>query len=60
MGEISRGYLKVNDSRSKLKDKQVDFMFNPTEYSVSKNNKWELKANKSGNTPNLAAGTRAS
>src|SRR5437867_1300711 len=26
-------------------------MFNPTEYSITKTNKWEPKANKSGNVP---------
>ena len=51
MGQLFHGYLEVNDAKSSLNGQKVDFMFNPTEYSISKANKWEPKANKSGNVP---------
>ena len=49
MGLPTRGKLVVQEGA--LTDKAVEFMFNPTEYSISKANKWELKAAKSGNVP---------
>jgi len=49
MGQPTRGKLVVQEGAQK--DQAVEFMFNPTEYSISKANKWELKANKSGNVP---------
>jgi len=51
MAQTFRGYLEVNDPKSSLKGQKVDFMFNPTEYSISKTNRWDPKANKSGNVP---------
>ncbi len=51
MGKLFNGYLKVNDPRSGLNGQKVEFMFNPSEYSIAKSNKWEMKANKSGNVP---------
>jgi hypothetical protein len=51
MGQLFRGHLEVNQKGATLNGKKVDFMFNPTEYSIVKNNKWEAKANKSGNVP---------
>ena len=51
MGQLFHGYLEVNQAGASLNGQKVDFMFNPTEYSVSKSNKWESKANKSGNVP---------
>lgn len=42
---------KIVPQEGALKDRAVDFMFNPSEYSISKSNKWEMKANKSGNVP---------
>ena len=51
MGQLFRGHLEVNQAGASLNGQRVDFMFNPTEYSISKNNKWENKANKSGNVP---------
>jgi hypothetical protein len=49
MGLPSRGKLVAQEGS--LKDTSVDFMFNPTEYSISKANKWENKGNKSANVP---------
>ena len=49
MGQPVRGRLEVKEGS--LTGHKVEFMFNPTEYSISKANKWELKANKSGNVP---------
>lgn len=49
MGQTTKGRLVVQEGAQK--DQAVEFMFNPTEYSISKSNKWELKANKSGNVP---------
>ena len=51
MGQPTRGKLTVVQDGASLKDQSVEFMFNPTEYSVSKSNKWEMKAAKSGNVP---------
>ena len=51
MGQLSKAKLVVVEKGSLLHDTAVVFMFNPTEYSVSKSNKWELKGNKSGNVP---------
>ena len=51
MGQLFRGHLEVNQQGASLNGQKIDFMFNPTEYSVSKTNKWEPKANKSGNVP---------
>ena len=51
MGQLFSGQLEVNQAGSSLKGQFVKFMFNPTEYSISKSNKWENKANKSGNVP---------
>jgi hypothetical protein len=51
MGQLIRGHLEVNEQGATLNHQRVDFMFNPTEYAISKTNKWEPKANKSGNVP---------
>src|SRR5438105_6065684 len=51
MGQLSKAKLMVVEKASSLDGTSVEFMFNPTEYSVSKSNKWELKGNKSGNVP---------
>jgi nucleoid-associated protein YgaU len=49
MGQPTRGRLVAQEGSEE--NKAVEFMFNPTEYSISKSNKWDLKANKSGNVP---------
>ena len=49
MGVPTRGRLIAQEGS--LKGKFVDFMFNPTEYTIQKTNKWETKGNKSGNVP---------
>ena len=54
MGQPVRGRLEVKEGS--LTGHKVEFMFNPGEYSISKANKWELKANKSGNVPNWEFG----
>jgi Contractile injection system tube protein/LysM domain len=51
MGQLFRGHLEVNQQGATLNGQKVDFMFNPTEYAISKSNRWEPKANKSGNVP---------
>ena len=51
MGQLFSGQLEVNQAGATLNGQSVKFMFNPTEYSISKSNKWENKANKSGNVP---------
>jgi contractile injection system tube protein len=52
MGQPTRGKLVVQEGSLEGKSEgTVEFMFNPTEYSISKSNKWDLKANKSGNVP---------
>jgi len=51
MGQLFHGHLEVNQSGASLNGQKVEFMFNPTEYSVAKTNRWEAKANKSGNVP---------
>lgn len=48
---LFQAYLEVTQSESSLNKKRVNFMFNPTEYSVSKSNKWNAKTDKSGNVP---------
>ncbi len=49
MGQLIRGRLVVEEGS--LQGQSVEFMFNPTEYTISKSNQWNLKANKSGNVP---------
>jgi contractile injection system tube protein/LysM domain-containing protein len=49
MGLPTRGQLMAQEGS--LKGKFVAFMFNPTEYSIAKANKWENKGNKSSNVP---------
>ena len=49
MAQLSRGKIVAQEGSNK--DKSVDFMFNPTEYSIAKTNKWENKGNKSANVP---------
>jgi hypothetical protein len=46
-----KGRLEVQEGS--LKGSAVEFMFNPTEYSISKSNTWNTKANKGGNVPQL-------
>jgi hypothetical protein len=49
MSSLARG--KIEASEGSLKGQPVEFMFNPTEYGISKRNTWTLRANKSGNVP---------
>ena len=51
MGQLFRAHLEVDQPESSLNGKKVEFMFNPTEYSISKTNKWNAKTDKSGNVP---------
>jgi hypothetical protein len=51
MNRPIRGYLEVNEAESSLHGKRVEFMFNPTEYAITKSNRWTTNANKSGNVP---------
>jgi hypothetical protein len=51
MGQLFKGHIEVNQQGASLNGQKVEFMFNPGEYSIAKNNKWEPKANKSGNVP---------
>jgi hypothetical protein len=52
MGQLFKGHLEVNQQGASLNGQKVEFMFNPGEYQVSKSNRWEMHANKSGNVPN--------
>jgi hypothetical protein len=55
MGQLFQGRLEVQEGA--LKGEAVDFMFNPTEYSISKSNTWNIpKANKGGNVGPLEFG----
>ncbi len=49
MGSLARG--KIQACEGSLRGQPVEFMFNPTEYGISKRNSWNLRANKSGNVP---------
>lgn len=52
MGQPIRGCLIVIEGELKDKaDGRLDFMFNPTQYGVSKRNNWSAKPNKSSNVP---------
>jgi Contractile injection system tube protein len=52
MGELSKGRLVVaKDAKTNDESKAIEFMFNPTEYSISKTNAWTTKANKGKNVP---------
>jgi len=57
MAELSKGRLVVvvvaKDGTSKEDDesKAIDFMFNPTEYTISKTNSWKPTGNKGKNVP---------
>lgn len=46
---FERGTLKATEGE--LTGTTIKFMFNPTEYSVSKSNQWSAKANKGKNVP---------
>src|SRR5438552_3729002 len=54
MGQLTKGRIEVQEGS--LEGHKVEFMFNPTEYSVSKSNTWNSKANKGGNVPKLEFG----
>lgn len=48
----TRGYIIVTEGELKgSPDGRVDFMFNPTEYTVSKKASWNTPANKGSNVP---------
>lgn len=49
MAQPQRGKLVAQEGS--LKDTSVEFMFNPTEYTIAKTTKWEMKGNKSANVP---------
>ncbi len=51
MAEPARGRLEACEGRLAGQNNAVEFMFNPSEYTISKKNTWNLKANKSGNVP---------
>ena len=46
---LTRGKLVAREGE--LAGKTVEFMFNPTEYSISKTNKWDYQSKKAGNVP---------
>lgn len=57
MGQLRHGKLEVQEGKLKgTPDGSVEFMFNPTEYSISKSNTWNLKAAKGSNVPNWEFG----
>ena len=47
-----RGYLLATEGDLKgTSGGRLDFMFNPTQYTISKSNSWEAKPNKGSNVP---------
>lgn len=56
MSQLRRGKLEVQEGSLQGDDRCVNFMFNPTEYSITKTNTWNLKAAKGGNVPKLEFG----
>jgi hypothetical protein len=55
---LSKGRLVVTEGELSKGDKlqsdgTLEFMFNPTDYTISKTNSWTLKANKGKNVPQL-------
>jgi len=52
MGELSKGRLVVATSATADDESTaIEFMFNPTEYTISKTNAWNTTANKGKNVP---------
>src|SRR3954471_4720937 len=52
MGQPIRGSLVVIEGDLKdTPEGRLDFMFNPTQYGVSKRNNWSAKPNKSSDVP---------
>ena len=51
MASPAKGLLQAMEGN--LKGHAVQFMFNPTEYSITKTNSWTARANKGSNVPNL-------
>ncbi len=51
MSEPARGKIEACEGKLAGPNNAVEFMFNPSEYSISKKNSWSLKGNKSGNVP---------
>src|SRR5712691_8947979 len=52
MGVLSKGRLVVaKDAKTDDESKAIEFLFNPTEYTISKSVSWNTKANKGKNVP---------
>ena len=54
MGQLAKGSLECREGS--LSGQKVEFMFNPTEYSISKSNTWNKEPSVSRNVSNLKFG----